>query len=101
MPPKVRLPHGLKKDPFDLSRGEFVVISALATSVGIGIYQLATGPWGEENAEEKRTFERWCPWDTTSSSKKKKQQQDKSQNSIPHEFVREMNDASTKIDYEK
>mmetsp|Transcript_15708 Transcript_15708/g.24435 ORF Transcript_15708/g.24435 Transcript_15708/m.24435 type:complete len:100 (+) Transcript_15708:104-403(+) len=99
MPPKVRLPHGLKKDPFDLSRGELVVIAALATSVGAGIYQLATDPWGEPNADEKRTFERWCPWDT--SSKKNEQEQSKNKTASLLEIHKEINDPSTKINYEK
>lgn len=47
MPPKVPLPHGLKKSPFDLSRAEFGIFAVLSTSVGLGIYQLSTSPWGE------------------------------------------------------
>lgn len=60
MPPRIKFPHGLKKSPTEMSSGEKAVFGALLGSVGIGIFQLVTGPWGEEgrrdddNAESKK-----------------------------------------------
>ena len=48
MPPRVKLPHGLKKSPLDMSRAELGIAGLLAGSISIGLYQLATSPWGEE-----------------------------------------------------
>jgi hypothetical protein len=45
MPPK--FPHGLTKDPTIMSRPELAIFGALVGSMGIGIYQLITSPWGE------------------------------------------------------
>jgi hypothetical protein len=45
MPPK--FPHGLTKDPTIMSRPELVIFGALVGSMGIGVYQLITSPWGE------------------------------------------------------
>lgn len=87
MPPKVRFPHGLRKSPFDLSVGEFGVFAFLSTSVGIGVYQLATGEWSEPS-DEKRTFARWCPWIP-----------EKIENATPTSRV--VVDGTTKVDFEK
>ena len=46
MPP--RYPHGLKRPPHLMSLGEKSVFAALGASIGIGVYQLITSPWGEE-----------------------------------------------------
>lgn len=46
MPP--RYPHGLKRPPHLMSGGEKAVFAALGASIGIGVYQLVTSPWGEE-----------------------------------------------------
>mmetsp|Transcript_0 Transcript_0/g.1 ORF Transcript_0/g.1 Transcript_0/m.1 type:complete len:106 (-) Transcript_0:357-674(-) len=58
MPP--RYPHGLKKPPTDMSLFEKGVFAALGTSISIGIFQLATSPWGEAGSsganEEGVTF---------------------------------------------
>jgi len=48
MPPRTRLPHGLTKDPRLMSLGEKGVFGLLAGSIGLGLFQLATSPWGEE-----------------------------------------------------
>ena len=45
MPP--RYPHGLKKPPTDMSCFEKGVFAVLGMSVSIGVFQLATSPWGE------------------------------------------------------
>lgn len=55
MPPRVKLPHGLTKSPFDMSRGELGIAGLLATSIGIGLYQLATSPWGEEESRTNKS----------------------------------------------
>ena len=44
MPP--RFPHGLTKDPTIMSRQEMSVLGFLLVSTGIGIFQMATSPWG-------------------------------------------------------
>ena len=46
MPP--RYPHGLKRPPHLMSGSEKAVFAALGASVGIGVYQLVTSPWGED-----------------------------------------------------
>jgi len=48
MPPRVKLPHGLTKDPKLMSWGEKGVFALLAASIGLGVYDLATSPWGEQ-----------------------------------------------------
>ena len=50
MPP--RLPHGLKKDPTNMSRGELAIFGVLAGSVGLGVYQLVTSPWSEQKDDK-------------------------------------------------
>ena len=50
--------------------GGLQFLNLCKTSVSFGMYHLAAGPCGEENAEEKRTSERCCPWDIASSPKK-------------------------------
>mmetsp|Transcript_19614 Transcript_19614/g.26926 ORF Transcript_19614/g.26926 Transcript_19614/m.26926 type:complete len:92 (+) Transcript_19614:138-413(+) len=45
MPP--RFPHGLRRKPTDMSIPEIAIFTALASSIGAGVYQLATSPWGE------------------------------------------------------
>ena len=42
----LRFPHGLIKDPTKMTRAELSIVGALVGSVGVGIYQLATSPWG-------------------------------------------------------
>jgi hypothetical protein len=47
MPP--RFPHGLKKDPRKMSRPEIGVFAMLLGSTGLGVYQMATSPWGRRS----------------------------------------------------
>eukprot|EP00540_Astrosyne_radiata_P005403 CAMPEP_0116824424 /NCGR_PEP_ID=MMETSP0418-20121206/1390_1 /TAXON_ID=1158023 /ORGANISM="Astrosyne radiata, Strain 13vi08-1A" /LENGTH=87 /DNA_ID=CAMNT_0004452795 /DNA_START=127 /DNA_END=390 /DNA_ORIENTATION=- len=48
MPPRrARLPHGLTKDPTQMSWAEWSVFGVLVGSVGIGLFQMVTSPWGE------------------------------------------------------
>lgn len=47
MPP--RYPHGLKRPPHLMSGSEKAVFAALGASIGIGVYQLVTSPWGEDD----------------------------------------------------
>ena len=51
MPP--RLPHGLKKSPFNLSFSEKLVFGALSLSTGSGLYLLATSPWSEDKSNDE------------------------------------------------
>jgi len=51
MPP--RLPHGLKKSPFQLSISEKLVFGALSLSTGSGLYLLATSPWSEDKPDNE------------------------------------------------
>ena len=43
-----RYPHGLKRPPHLMSGSEKAVFAALGASIGIGVYQLVTSPWGED-----------------------------------------------------
>lgn len=56
MPP--RLPHGLKRSPFDMSWGEMGVFGLLTGSIGAGIYRLITDPWSEEHIKNNSRNER-------------------------------------------
>eukprot|EP00544_Gedaniella_sp_CCMP2646_P008640 CAMPEP_0202482402 /NCGR_PEP_ID=MMETSP1361-20130828/1807_1 /ASSEMBLY_ACC=CAM_ASM_000849 /TAXON_ID=210615 /ORGANISM="Staurosira complex sp., Strain CCMP2646" /LENGTH=126 /DNA_ID=CAMNT_0049110259 /DNA_START=176 /DNA_END=556 /DNA_ORIENTATION=+ len=56
MPPRVKLPHGLTKDPRLMSTAEKGIFGLLAASIGLGVYRLATSPWGEQ--EKKNSMDK-------------------------------------------
>lgn len=56
MPPRVKLPHGLTKDPRLMSTAEKGIFGLLAASIGLGVYRLATSPWGEQ--EKKNSVDK-------------------------------------------
>jgi hypothetical protein len=53
MPPQVKLPHGLAKDPRLMSTAEKGTFGLLAASIGLGVYRLATSPWGGGGGRKK------------------------------------------------
>lgn len=53
-----RLPHGLKRSPFDMSWGEKGVFGLLTVSIGAGIYRLLTDPWSEKPIKNNLRNER-------------------------------------------
>mmetsp|Transcript_9881 Transcript_9881/g.11560 ORF Transcript_9881/g.11560 Transcript_9881/m.11560 type:complete len:82 (-) Transcript_9881:351-596(-) len=50
MPP--RFPHGLKKSPFDMNKGEKFVLGILGLSVGAGLLDMATSPWSVQDGSD-------------------------------------------------
>mmetsp|Transcript_4119 Transcript_4119/g.5526 ORF Transcript_4119/g.5526 Transcript_4119/m.5526 type:complete len:107 (+) Transcript_4119:53-373(+) len=52
MPRLPRFPHGLRKKPTDMSGPEIFIFAVLASSIGAGVYQLATSPWSETSSKQ-------------------------------------------------
>mmetsp|Transcript_8885 Transcript_8885/g.26620 ORF Transcript_8885/g.26620 Transcript_8885/m.26620 type:complete len:102 (-) Transcript_8885:73-378(-) len=55
MPP--RFPHRLRRPPTEMSKFEVGVFGLLAGSVGVGLYQLATSPWREQEDYDKSALQ--------------------------------------------